>query len=467
MTPAGPQAAREAGPRSGAEAGPSAPPAVPPAGSPTVPGSRWGLLARRDFRLLWAGESISKLGSGVTAVALPLVAVVSLGAGPLAAGLLSAAVWLPWLVIGLPAGVWVGRWSRRAVLVRCNLASALLYASVPAAGWLGVLTLTQLLVVALLAGTAAVFFGAAYQAYLPELVRPEELTEGNAKLQSSASAAQVAGPGVAGLTVQAFGAAAGLLVDAVSFLAAAALLLLIRGAPGRRRERAGGPAPGASLGGQVREGLAFVRRDPYLRALLRYGAAANFALAGYQAVAVLFLLDEVGADPATIGRLAAAAAFGGVLGAALARPVGRWFGTARGVRFVLSAATPFGLLLPAAGSGPGVLLYALGSAVMVAAVVLANVVFGSFRQAYAPPALLSRVLATASVANHATIPLGALAGGVLGAALGLRETMWTMTSLLVLCGGVLLASPIRTVRDLPAGAAGQGGPAARRGVGGS
>lgn len=385
------------------------------------PGSRWGLLARRDFRLLWAGEGVSRLGSAVTAVALPLVAVVTLDAGPAAAGLLSAAVWLPWLLFGLPAGVWVGRWSRRAVLVRCDLVSALLYASVPAAAWLGVLTLAQLLVVALLAGTAAVFFGAAYQAYLPELVRPEELTEGNAKLQGSASAAQVAGPGLAGLTVQVFGAAAGLLVDAASFLAAAALLALIR--RGREPERRAGwagrdgvsggsraGASGGSLGGDVREGLAFIRRDPYLRALLRYGAAANFALAGYQAVAVLFLLREVGAAPAAVGWLAAAGACGGVLGAALARPVGRRYGTARGTRFVLSAATPFGLLLPLAGPGAGLVPYAVGSAVMVAGVVSANVVFGGFRQSYAPPVLLSRVVATSQVANHATIPLGALAG---------------------------------------------------------
>ncbi|MFF7455524.1 MFS transporter [Kitasatospora sp. NPDC008115] len=403
-----------------------------------------GLFAHRDFRLFWAGQTISRLGSAVTAVVLPLVAVVTLDAGPLAAGLLSAAVWLPWLLVGLPAGVWIDRWGRRAVLVHGNLVSVVLYASVPAAAWCGALTFAHLLLVALLTGTAAVFLGAAHQAYLPDLLRPEQLTEGNAKLQGGASAAQVAGPGVAGFTVQAFGAAAGLLVDAVSFLAAVAALLLIRD----RRTTAPAPDP-APLGRQVREGLAFVRRDPYLGALLRYGAAANLALAGYQAVAVLFLIDELGVTPSGVGWLGAAGALGGVAGAALARPVTRRYGTARGVLLALLGVTPFGLLLPSARPGAGLLLYAAGLVVMVGGVVLANVVLGSFRQRYVPAALLNRVVSASMTANQATNPIGAVLGGLLGEVLGLRPTMWIMISLLVASAGLLIASPYRRVRDLP------------------
>ncbi|WP_406097310.1 MFS transporter [Kitasatospora purpeofusca] len=414
--------------------------------------SRWGLLAQREFRLLWAGESISRLGSSVTSVALPLVAVVSLDAGPLAVGLLNGAVWLPWLLLGLPAGVWVGRLPRRPVMICCNLASAALFASVPVAGWLGTLTMAQLLLVALLTGTAAVFFNAAYQAYLPELVHRDDLIEGNAKLQGSASAAQVAGPGVAGLTVQWCGAAAGLLVDAVTFLIASAALLLIPG----DREPVRAPAAPAPLRAQVREGLAFILRDRFLRSFLLYGASANAALTGYQSIAVLFLIREVGVAPGTVGLLMATGAVGGVVGAVATRPLCRRLGTARAVRIVLLAATPFGLLLPAAAPGPRVALYAFGSVVLVAGVALCNVVLGSFRQTYTPPALLSRVVATSMFANQATIPLGAVAGGALGATLGLRATMWIMTGLLVLCGGLLLASPLRKDRDLPAGPATSG-----------
>ncbi|MER7768480.1 MFS transporter [Kitasatospora sp. NPDC096140] len=421
--------------------------AAPP--EPAEVRSRWGLFAQRDFRLLWAGETVSRLGSNITSVALPLVAVVVLDAGPLAAGVLTAAVWLPWLVLGLPAGVWVGRVPRRAVMICCNLGSAALFASVPVAGWLGVLTLAQLLVVALLTGVSSVFFEAAFEAYLPELVAPEHLIEGNAKLQGSASAAAVAGRGLAGLTVQVLGATTGLLADAVSFLVATVTLLRIRTEP---RPVATEPGPDGLLR-QAREGLAFLLRDPYLRSFTLYGAAANFALTGYQSITALFLIRAAGVAPGWVGGLAAAGAVGGVFGALAARPLCRRLGTARAVRIVLLALSPFGMLMALAGPGPGMVLYLVGALVVVTGVVFCNVVLNSFRQSYLPPALLSRVAATSMCANHATIPLGALAGGALGAAIGLRATMWVMTGLLALCAVLPLLSPLRTVRDLPGGAA--------------
>ena len=132
--------------------------------------SRGGLLRHRDFRLLWIGETTSSLGSSVTSVALPLVAITNLHASVFAIGMLSAAAWLPWLLIGLPAGAWIDRMPRRPVMLVCDLVSLTLFASVPVAAWLGLLTLPQLLGVALLTGTSKVFFATAYRAYLPSLV---------------------------------------------------------------------------------------------------------------------------------------------------------------------------------------------------------------------------------------------------------------------------------------------------------
>ncbi|MFE5582818.1 MFS transporter [Kitasatospora sp. NPDC056531] len=408
------------------------------------------MFAQRDFRLLWAGQTVSRLGSSVTTVALPLVAVLTLDAGPLATGLLTSAIWLPWLLFGLPAGVWVGRVSRRAVMIGCNLGSAALFASVPVAGWFGVLTMAHLLAVAFLGGVCSVFFDAADQAYLPELVAPEDLIEGNAKLTGSGSAAEVAGRGLAGLIVQLVGAAAGLLIDAVSFLIAAGTLLRIRSRPEPVvREQTG-------MLGQVREGLSFLLGDPYLRAFLCFGAAANFALMGYQSILALFLVRAAGIAPGWVGALASAAAVGGVLGSLAARPLCRPLGTARGTRIVLLTVAPFGLLMPLAGPGLGTALYVLGSLAVVAAVVLCNIVLGSFRQSYTPPELLTRVAAGSMFAVHATIPLGALAGGALGAVIGLRATMWVMTGLLTLAGTLPLFSPLRTVRELPTAPPGTG-----------
>jgi MFS family permease len=163
--------------------------------APAVPSRRFaGLLRERDFRLFWFGQTTSRFGSTMTTVALPLVAVTVLNASILHIALLQAATWIPWLLIGLPAGAWIDRLPRRPVMLVCDIASLLLFLSIPVAAWQHVLTMGQLLGVALGAGVAAVFFEAAYQVYLPSLVPAGQLAEGNAKLQGSEAAAQVAGP---------------------------------------------------------------------------------------------------------------------------------------------------------------------------------------------------------------------------------------------------------------------------------
>jgi MFS family permease len=159
---------------------------------------RLGLLARRDFRLLWIGETTSTFGSSISGVALPLVALTVLHASVFAVTMLTAATWLPWLIIGLPAGAWVDRLPRRRVMMCADLVSLAAFASVPVTAALGRLTVAQLVVVALVAGTATVFFATAYRAFLPALVDRGDLLEGNAKLQGSEQVARIAGPGTAG-----------------------------------------------------------------------------------------------------------------------------------------------------------------------------------------------------------------------------------------------------------------------------
>ncbi|MFD9509810.1 MFS transporter [Streptomyces mirabilis] len=161
---------------------------------------------------------MSGLGNSVTVVALPLIAVEVLDADSTAVGLLAAAVWLPWLLVGLPVGAWVDRMRKRPLMIACDLVAGAALLSVPAAAWLDALTLQHLVVVALICGTAAVCFNTAYHSYIPIVLDGRNLLEGNAKLQGSEAAVQVAGPGAAGLLTQAFGAVSGLLADAVTFL---------------------------------------------------------------------------------------------------------------------------------------------------------------------------------------------------------------------------------------------------------
>jgi len=317
-----------------------------------------GLLRQRSFRLLWAGETISQLGNAMAMVGVPLVAVTVLHASTFTVGVLAAAAWLPWLVIGLPAGAWVDRWPARRVMIVCDVISALLYASVPVAAWAGVLTTGLVVAVQLAGGTASVLFMTAYQVYLPSLVTPGELIEGNTKMQGSASAAAFAGPGLAGLVAQWLGPVTALLGNAVSFLVSAACLLGARPRPSRppaaaagRRPASAAPRP-TTLRREIADGLRFVLRDPYLRQLSLFWAAANLALTGYAALLVVFLVRVIGLTPGSVGLLTAIPGIGGILGALLTGRITARYGTARGLLLSTLCAVPFGLLIPLTGPGP-------------------------------------------------------------------------------------------------------------------
>jgi len=188
---------------------------------------RLGLLATRDFRLLWTGETTSFLGTAVSELAIPLVALSVLHASAFAISAMIAAAWVPWVVIGLPAGAWVDRLPRRRILIVSDLVSLAAFVSVPVAAWSGVLTVVQLVAVSLISGVAAVFFKTAYRAFLPTLLKRDDLLEANSKLQASEQATNVAGPGVAGLLAQIAGAVTGVLANAVSFAISALCLSLI------------------------------------------------------------------------------------------------------------------------------------------------------------------------------------------------------------------------------------------------
>ncbi|MFJ5731767.1 MFS transporter [Streptomyces paradoxus] len=413
--------------------------------TPDRPRPRWGVFSQRDFRLLWVGETVSGLGNSITVVALPLIAVVGLDVGSTAVGLLTAAAWLPWLLIGLPVGAWVDRRRKRPLMIACDVTAAAALVSVPSAAWLDALTFQHLVVVALVCGTAAVCFNTAYHSYIRVVLDGRDLLEGNAKLQGSAAATQIAGPGVAGLLAQVLGAVTALVADAVTFLVSAVCLHRVGvvepdGASGAER---------ASLRRQIVEGLRFVGRDRYLRPMVTWGAVINLALTGYQAVQVVFLVRTVGLNPGMVGLLLTSGSAGGIVGALVATRLSRRFGTARGLLLLQLTTSPFVLLLPMTTPGPGLLLFATGAFLIGVGVSVANIVVGTFRQTYSPPHMLGRVVATAMMINHSTIPLGSLIGGVLGDAVGYRPAMWIMTGLMAPSWLILAMSPMRRTRDLP------------------
>ncbi len=404
----------------------------------------WGLFGHRSFRLLLIGETTSKLGNSVTSVLLPIVALEVLDASPFTVAVLTAAPWLPWLLIGLLAGAWVDRMPRRPVMLACNGVSAALLASVPAAWWSGVLSVVQLIAVALLTGTASVFFSTAYTAYLPSVVAVDELADGNAKLQAGDQAARLTGPSLGGFLAQTLGSAQSLLFDVFTFVASSACLLSIR-AVEKRPTVSRGP-----LRREIAEGLRFVVRDPYVRTLTAFGAAANLALAGYQAVQVVFLVRTLDVAVGPAGMLISCGGIGGMLGGLAAGRLARRLGTARTLVVAQLLAAPLGLLVPLARPGFLITLFIAGSALMMAGIVVCNVIIVTFRQSYCPGDMLGRITATALLLNYATIPFGALVGGALSSLLDPRLAIGVMTTALVAAGGFLLTPSLRRLRDLPA-----------------
>lgn len=399
----------------------------------------------RDFRLLWLGETTSTVGTSVSRVALPLVAVVTLDASTLQVSALTGASWLPWLVVGLPAGAWVDRLPRRLVMLVCDITSLVALLTVPVAAWADLLTIWHLLVVALVLGTANVFATTAYSVYVPRIVSAEQVPKANATLQGCEAIAQVAGPGLAGLLTQLAGAVTGVVADAVSFLVSAVCLLGIG-----TREASAPPVRTSGLRQEIATGLRLLAADPYLRVLAVFGALTNLMLIGYQSILVLFLIRDIGASPALVGAILSAMSAGGILGAVVAPVLTRHVGSAYALLLSALCTAPFGLLIPLTAAGPRLTLVAVGGFVVGCGVVTGNVIRDSWRQIYCPRHLLGRVLVSMQVLNYGAIPVGALLAGALGSAIGLRPTLWLIVSGLALTGLVLLIGPLARNRDLPA-----------------
>jgi MFS family permease len=404
------------------------------------------LWRHRDFRRLWAGDTVSQFGTMVTQIALPLLAVKVLHASPFEVGLLTAFETLAFLVVGLPAGAWVDRMRRRNVLIVGDLLRSVLLGSLPLAAWLGVLALPQVYAVALVAGVCTVFFDVAYQSYLPHLVGRAHLVEGNAKLQASQSVAQVAGPSIGGLLVQWLTAPYAILVDAVSYLWSAGWVLAIRS-----REPAPERAADRNLVREVREGLAFVVRHRLLRAIVTCTGSSNlFHSAGQVAlISLLARSDQLNLSAGVIGLIFTLGSVGGLLGALAASRFATWVGQGPAIWISAAAIAPGAFVLPFVHRDWTLGLLAVSMLVTSVGVVVYNITQVSFRQGLCPERLLGRMNATVRFLVWGTMPVGGLLGGVLGSWIGLRPTLLISAIGAVLAVLPVYLSPLRRMRELP------------------
>jgi MFS family permease len=405
---------------------------------------RGGLWHHLDFRRLWIGETVSQFGTFISQLALPLVAILVVHATTFEVGLLATFEMISFLIVGLPAGAWVDRMRYRWVLIVNDLLRALALGSIPLAQLLGVLTIGQLYVVALITGVCTVFFDVAYQSYLPQLVDREALVEGNAKLQASESVSQIAGPGLGGLLIQWLTAPYAVLVDAVSFLWSAAWVGAIKARPPKPPRK-----PDAHLGREIAEGLRFVFGNRLLRAIAGCTGSANlFSNVAFPVYYVL-LARQLHLSAGVIGLFTSVAAVGGLIGSLLAARLARWLGQGPTIWISIAVSLPSPFVVPFVHRDWTLGLLALTQLVMWSAVVVYNITQVSFRQGLCPPELLGRMNATIRFLVWGTIPIGAFLGGVLGSTIGVRHTL-----LLAAIGGCVALlpvyfSPLRTMRDLP------------------
>jgi MFS family permease len=406
-------------------------------------------LRGRDFRLLWTGQSINKAGSAVTTFALPLVALRTLGAGTLMMSVLNAMIWLPWLVIGLQAGAWVDRHTRRPVMVACQFASAILIVSIPVLAEFKVLTMWYALTIAFAAGCSNVFFTAAYNAFLPFLVDKSDLMGANTRLMGSEQAANIAGPGIGGLITQLSSAVFGLFVDAASFLVCAVCLWSIRAQEPSDRHEDQPDRPRASFRADIRAGISFVIRDPYLRILTASSTSANLLLGGIQALVVVFLIRNDGLNAWALSATTITISVGGLLGAFAASRISRRLGS---VRTLLTAPITdcFLVLFPLASHDALLVLALAGVLAWAFGVVVRNVVSGSFKQAYCPPGMRGRVAMTSRFLLFGVWPIGSILGGVLGTVLDVRTALFILAIANVIADIWLFIGPMKHSRDLPA-----------------
>jgi MFS family permease len=402
------------------------------------------LLRHHDFRHLCAANAISKVGTGISNLAMPLLAVITLHGSTFEVSMLNTLQTVAYLLIGLQAGAWCDRMRCRPVLVVADLGRAIALGSIPFAAAFGVVTIWQLYIVIFVTGILTVFFDVAHQSYLPHLVQREDLIEGNAKLRASISVSALAAPSLAGYLVQRFTAPIAVLVDALSYLWSAAWLRTIR-------SREADPPQHAewNLRREILEGTRLVFGNPILRAIGLNNAMTSLCQAAYMAIVVVFLVREVHLSPSTIGLLGSLSLVGSLVGAMLARCLVTKVG-AGPVLWITALINGLAFLCyPLTGSGWRLVFYVAAGFVTSACLIVVVVVQVSVQQTLCPDHLLGRMNATINFLYWGAAPVGSLLAGVVAEAIGLRPTLWLAAVGMLLAAGWLIVSPLPSVHQLP------------------
>lgn len=401
-------------------------------------GSIWRIA---DFRNLWISQSVSLVGTQITLLTFPLLALLLLDASALQVSLLATVEFAPVLLLGLPAGAWVDRLAKRPVLILTDLARAGALLAIPVAYLFDALTLPLLYAVAFVIGLGTLFFDVAQLSYLPVLVDEDRLVDANGKLEASRSVAQLAGPGVGGFLVQLLTAPVAIVVDAVSYLVSAAFLVRIRAtdSPIEPVERVG-------LRREIGDGLRFVLGHPLLRPIVISAAAAELAFAAVLALQVPYAVDTLGLDAGVLGLAIAVGNAGGLLGAFACGWIAKRLPTGPAMIASIAVFSVGAALVPLAH---GVIGFAVALFVVYAGVVVFNVLQVTVCQTATPSHLLGRMNATLRFLTWGMVPVGAALGGLLVEPLGMRGVLWLAAAVTAASIIPTLFSRVRSLSTAP------------------
>jgi MFS family permease len=405
-----------------------------------------GLLRERAFRSFWLGQTISVFGDQITLLAVPIVAVLTLHADPASMGLLTAAGLLPHLLFSLPAGIWLDRvHRRRRLMILADVARAAAIALIPLAFLTGWLSIGLLYVVAFIVGTLSVVFDLSWLTLFSAIARREQYVQANSLLSGSRSMAFVGGPAIAGVLIQVLRAPVTLVLDSVSFLASAFFLGRIHATePPIDRD------PG-SIRTQLSTGLAFIWRDRIIRDTLLSVGTVNFFNFCFAALFILYATTYLNVEPGVLGLVLGSGAVGGILGALIAGRVGARLGIGRAYLLGL-VLFPAPLILVPIASGPMEIVLPLlflsefGSGL---GVMILDINSGAMLQARTPDRIRGRSGGAFRFVNMGIRPIGATVGGLLGAALGVRETLFIVSAAQLVGALFLIGSPILALRGMP------------------
>src|SRR2546425_1598475 len=417
-----------------------------------------------NFLKLWTSDTISQFGTQFSGYAIPFTALLIIS-DPLAFSILTVSAFISFPLFALFIGVYVDRHRRQRIMVVANVGRGILLGLIPLAAVTGTLTragMPLLYIVSFMVGLLTVFFDISYQAILPSLVERSQLVEGNSKLEWSRSGAQVVGPGMAGLVVQAVFPPFAIAIYATSYISLASVLSRIN--PDEVIK-----PPVAGVWHDLKEGLAIVLKDKRLRSIAGSTATSNFFTNAIFAILILYLVRQLGYTAAVIGAIFFIGGLGALAGISPSSRLGRrvFVGPAIIAAMIVGGlgAIPYALVNPSlstpifiANSIPllgtfrldlNALILMAGGFVVSIGVVVYNINQVSLRQSIVPRKIQGRMNATMRWIVWGTIPVGALAGGVLGGVFGLREAI-----AIAVVGGIfaflwVFLSHVRSLREIP------------------